>query len=79
MFISTVSSKGQITLPASARAVLGIRKHDKVCIETCKDRITIKSVPSILSFSGSAGKAFSSAEEKKAVKEHVSARHSVKK
>lgn len=78
MFISTVSSKGQITLPASARAVLGIRKHDKICIETGKDRITIKSIHNILSFSGSAGRAFSLAGEKKAVKEHVSAKHSIK-
>ncbi|HBC88869.1 MAG TPA: hypothetical protein DCZ94_18150 [Lentisphaeria bacterium] len=79
MFISTVSSKGQITLPVSARAVLGIRKHDKVCIETGKDRITIKPVFNILSFSGSSGRAFSSADEKKAVKGHVSARHLARK
>jgi AbrB family looped-hinge helix DNA binding protein len=32
MSIATISSKGQITLPAQARKALGIRAHDRIRI-----------------------------------------------
>ena len=79
MVFATVSSKGQITLPISARRALGIKEYDKVCIETEKDRITIKSVPNILSYSGSVGKASSLIQEKRALKNYFAKRQSAKK
>ena len=79
MVFATVSSKGQITIPISARRFLGIKEYDRVCIETEKDRITIKSAPNILSYSGSVGKASSLIQEKKALKDYVAKRRSARK
>ena len=55
-----------------ARRILGIKNHDKVSIETEKGKIILKPVPDILYYSGSAGKAYSVSEEKKALKAYVS-------
>ena len=79
MNFATVSSKGQITLPVMARRILGIKKYDKVSIETEKGKIILKPVPDILYYSGSAGKAYSVSEEKKALKEYVAKKQAVKK
>jgi AbrB family looped-hinge helix DNA binding protein len=72
MVFATVSSKGQITLPIMARRMLGIKNYDKVSIKTENGRIILQAVPDILYHSGSAGKAYSISEEKKALKEYVS-------
>jgi len=41
MPISTVSSKGQVTLPSALRKRLGIRPHDRVSIEGDAEGIVI--------------------------------------
>jgi bifunctional DNA-binding transcriptional regulator/antitoxin component of YhaV-PrlF toxin-antitoxin module len=62
-----------------ARRILGIKNHDKVSIETEKGKIILKLVPDILHYSGSAGKAYSIAEDKKALKDYVAKRQSCRK
>lgn len=56
MPLSTISSKGQITLPAALRRRLGIKAHDKVTVELANDEIVIKPVPDIFQLEGFLGK-----------------------
>lgn len=75
MFISNVSSKGQITLPAAIRKKLGIKPGDRVLIKETMDSLVIKRAPSFFDFAGIAGKALPPEEERRlmeqAVAEHV--------
>jgi len=57
MTVATVSSKGQITLPASARREAGINLHDRVFIESRNGEIVVRPVPDLMKFKGFAGKA----------------------
>lgn len=46
MQTSSVSQKGQVTIPASVRKQLGIGTGDAVAFETEGDRVYLKAVPS---------------------------------
>lgn len=50
--MATVTQKGQVTLPKSARIALGIDKYDKVMIETKKDHVEIRPTSDILDVAG---------------------------
>jgi AbrB family looped-hinge helix DNA binding protein len=63
MAIATISTKGQVTLPASLRKRLGMKPHDRVSIESTEEGILIKPVPSLFDFEGFAGKALPREEE----------------
>jgi AbrB family looped-hinge helix DNA binding protein len=52
MTLSTVSSKGQITLPAQIRASLGINSKDKVQILLRDNEIVLKPVKSFRELRG---------------------------
>ena len=67
MTIATVSSKGQITLPVSARREAGIDLHDRVIIEARKGEIVVRPVPDLMKFKGFLGKAISREKERKAM------------
>ena len=67
MTIATISSKGQITVPSSLRAKLGIKAHDRLMIESSGDKIVISRVPNLLELEGCFGKALSSEEEREAI------------
>jgi len=75
MTVATVSSKGQITLPAAARREVGINLHDRVLIESRNGEIVIRPVPDLMKFKGFAGKAKPREVEReimaRAVAEHV--------
>ena len=51
-YTSTVTQKGQITLPKNARNKLGIRTRQKVIIEVKKDHIKILPTYDVLSIAG---------------------------
>jgi len=53
MGLATVSSKGQITLPAKIRLKLGIRSKDKVQFLVRGNQIVIKPLPSFRQLRGS--------------------------
>ncbi len=53
MSLATVSSKGQITLPAKVRQELGIRSRDKVQFFIRGDEIVIKPLRSFRQLRGS--------------------------
>lgn len=50
--VLTISSKGQITLPKSARNALGLAAGKKVAIEIKDDAITLRRVKGIEEFQG---------------------------
>jgi len=50
--ITTVTQKGQVTLPRQFRKKLGIEKYDKVVITASKNHIKIKPTFDILDIAG---------------------------
>ena len=63
MPVSTVSTKGQITLPAELRRQLGIKAHDRVVVGLAHGTIVIKPARSLLELEGFLGKALPLEEE----------------
>ncbi len=57
MAISTISSKGQVTLPARMRRQLKLKPQDAVTIETVGDAIVIKRATDFFELEGFLGKA----------------------
>jgi AbrB family looped-hinge helix DNA binding protein len=74
MAISTISTKGQITLPVSLRKRLGMKPHDRVVIESTDDAIVIKRAVDFFELEGFLGKALPEAEERKRMLRAVSER-----
>ncbi|MBP9781108.1 AbrB/MazE/SpoVT family DNA-binding domain-containing protein [Candidatus Woesebacteria bacterium] len=51
--ITTVTQKGQVTLPIGIRQLLKIKSYDKVMISFSRGKIIIEPVLNILDFAGS--------------------------
>lgn len=64
MPVATVSSKGQITLPAESRRSLGIEPNDRVLIEVENDGIVVRPVRDFFELEGFLGKALPAEVEK---------------
>ncbi len=64
MVTATVSSKGQITLPAGMRKKLGIGVSEKVVLESEGNAIVIRKAKDFFKYEGFAGKALFAAEER---------------
>ncbi len=73
MPISTISVKGQITLPARLRRKLGMRPNDRVVIEAVEDAIVIKRATDFFELEGFLGKALPEAEERRKMKRAAAA------
>ena len=75
MPVSTISTKGQITLPISFRRKLGIKPHGRVVIELEDRGILVKPAPDFFELEGFLGKALPRKVEdrlmRKAVAAHV--------
>lgn len=67
MTVATVSSKSQITLPAAACRMVGIKPRDRVLIEVKEGEIVVRPAPDIMSFEGFLGKALPREKEKEAM------------
>jgi AbrB family looped-hinge helix DNA binding protein len=67
MAIATVSTKGQITLPAELRRRLGIEAHDRVLVEATEDTIVIRRAGDFFELSGFLGKALPEVREREAM------------
>ncbi len=74
MSIATVSSKGQITLPAQARRACGLNLHDRVLIETRGKEIVIRAAGNLMEWAGFLGTARPPREERTAMAREVAAR-----
>ena len=74
MSMSTISSKGQITLPAALRRKLGIKPNDRVLVELADDAIMIRPAADLFALEGFLGEALPAAEEKRRMEKAVSAR-----
>ena len=76
MAISTISEKGQITLPAKMRRQLKLKPRDSVTIETVGDSIVVKRAVDFFELKGFLGDALPAEVERKrmhgAVSRHVS-------
>ena len=44
---STLSSKGQTTIPGEIRRLLGLKENDRILYEIEDGKVAIKSVPSV--------------------------------
>ena len=53
MLTSTITSKGQVTLPAKLRKELGLKPSDRVFFDGKNGEVVIKKLPSIDSLFGS--------------------------
>lgn len=56
--ISTITSKGQVTIPAAVRRHLGVGEHDKIAFileDTGEVRLSVPHYPTIQSLCGIAG------------------------
>ena len=74
MTISTISTKGQITLPAEMRRKLKIRPKDRVILEIAGDSILIKKAHDFFELEGFLGPAKPAEEERKQM-QHAIAKH----
>lgn len=73
MPVSTISSKGQITLPAQVRKKLGINPNDRVSVEVVDDAIIIKRAPDLFDLQGFLGKAVPEERERNAMRRAAAA------
>jgi AbrB family looped-hinge helix DNA binding protein len=64
MAVSTISTKGQITLPARLRNKLGLKPRDRVTIEAVEDAIVVKRAGDFLALEGFLGKALPRSKER---------------
>jgi AbrB family looped-hinge helix DNA binding protein len=71
--VSTVSSKGQITLPAQVRRKLRIKPNDRVTIDAVDDAIVIKRAPDLFELKGFLGKAIPERQERERMRRAVAA------
>lgn len=76
MTFTTVSSKGQITLPVEIRRKLGIKPHDRITVESIGDTAVIRRVRDFFEFEGFLGKAVPIEEEERMIEE-AAARHAL--
>ena len=72
MAISTISEKGQITLPARMRRRLGLKPRDAVAIETVGDAIVVRRAVNFFELNGFLGQALPADIEKKRMQDAVS-------
>ena len=71
MTIATLSSKGQITLPAAARRSMGLVTGDRVAIETRGEEIVVRRARDFFALQGFLGRALPREEEKAAMAKAV--------
>jgi AbrB family looped-hinge helix DNA binding protein len=73
MTVSTVSAKGQLTLPARVRRQLRIQPNDRVTVEVVGDAIVVKRAPDFFALKGFLGKALPAAEERERMRRGAAA------
>lgn len=73
MPVSTVSSKGQITLPAQVRRKLKIKPNDRLTVEARDDTIVITRAPNLFALKGFLGKAVPERQERERMRRAVAA------
>ena len=68
MTIGTLSSKGQVTLPAAARRAVGINAGDRVAIEARGEEIVVRRARSFFALKGYLGRALPREKEQTAMR-----------
>ncbi|MFZ4395202.1 MAG: AbrB/MazE/SpoVT family DNA-binding domain-containing protein [Kiritimatiellia bacterium] len=72
MMVATLSSKGQITLPAAARRMLGFAVGDRLAIETRDMEIVVRRAHDFFALDGFLGRALPREVERTAMLKGVS-------
>jgi len=72
--MATVSSKGQITIPAHVRRALGIKPHSSVVLQVTGDSLIVRAAPDFFALKGFLKKSPPPDEERRLMAEGV-ARH----
>ncbi len=77
MYATTLTQKGQVTIPAPIREKLGLKKGEKVSFEEKEGQIIIKSAPNLLDLMGSlkTTKKYDKTKVKKAVGQYLAKRY----
>jgi len=71
MTIATLSSKGQITLPAAARRMMGLNAGDRVAIEARGEEIVVRRARDFFALQGYLGRALPRERERGVVRRAV--------
>lgn len=50
--VVSITSQGQITIPASFRRLLGLNQYPKAIVSTDNDQLIVKPIPNFLSLAG---------------------------
>ena len=74
MTVATISTKGQITLPAAARRAVGIKPHDRVIVEVKDKTISVRPAPDLFQLKGFLGKGMPRDKERAAMIHYVAQR-----
>ena len=72
MHVATLSSKGQVTLPAQMRKKLNLKPNDRLILETVSDTIVIKRAPNLFELEGFLGKSVGERKEREGLAQAVS-------
>ncbi|MDA8121383.1 MAG: AbrB/MazE/SpoVT family DNA-binding domain-containing protein [Deltaproteobacteria bacterium] len=75
MPITTLSAKGQVTLPARLRKYLGMKPHDRLIVEATGDAIVIRRTADFFELEGFLGKSLPAGEERQRMLKAVAARN----
>ncbi len=76
MQITTVTQKGQATIPASVRKKFGLGPGSKIIFIEEKDEVKLKPAPNFLSFRGILkGRPYNKKLARKAIGEYLAKRH----
>jgi AbrB family looped-hinge helix DNA binding protein len=74
MTIATLSSKGQITLPAAARRSLGLHAGDRVTVEERDKEIVVRRARDFFALKGYLGRALPREQEREAMRKAAAGR-----
>lgn len=77
MLITTVTSKGQATIPSSIRKKLGLKPGERVIFEEEGDKVVVRKIPHLLDLMGSikTTKKYNQKAINKAIGKMLAARH----
>lgn len=71
MSISTISTKGQITLPVAVRRKLGLKPGDRVVVEATEGAVVVRPAPDLFKWKGFLPKTLRPEEERRLMEQAV--------
>jgi len=79
-YISTITQKGQVTIPKSIRDFLGVSSKDQVVFAKKGKKVTLRPAPDFMALRGSVkGKKYTDSKADQLVSEHIARDYGQKK